>query len=69
VDYDRLKATLHNCVRSGPASQNHDCVDNFREHLLGRVNYVRWLNPARGERLLALWRQIQWPQDAIIEDE
>ena len=60
-EYDRLKATLYNCVRRGPASQNMAGVPEFRLHLAGRVAYVESVNPLRGTRLRALFRQITWP--------
>jgi RNA-directed DNA polymerase len=60
ADFDRLKALLHNCVQLGPASQNRAAHPHFAYHLLGRIAHVRALNPARGEKLLALYRQINW---------
>jgi hypothetical protein len=60
-EFDRLKATLHNCLRLGPASQNHEGHPDFRAHLLGRVNHLKRLNPPRGERLQALLERIEWP--------
>ena len=60
-EYDELKAILFNCVRFGPESQNRQQHADFRSYLAGRVAYANWLNPARGERLKALWRCIQWP--------
>lgn len=59
-DYDRLKATLTNCVRDGPASQNREGHADFRAHLRGRVAHVLQLNPTRGRKLLELYRQIDW---------
>jgi retron-type reverse transcriptase len=59
-DYDRLKATLVNCVRRGPSTQNHDRHADFASHLRGRIAHVRHLNPARGEKLLHLFQQIRW---------
>jgi hypothetical protein len=59
-NFDALKAILTNCVRRGPSTQNHDRHENFAAHLLGRIAYVRQLNRARGEKLLALYRQIDW---------
>jgi hypothetical protein len=58
--YDALKATLHNCVRHGPAAQNRAGHTDFRAHLAGRVAHVVMLNPARGARLRALFEQIAW---------
>lgn len=59
-DYDRLKATLTNCVRQGPASQNRDGHPSFREHLAGRVGFVESVNAARGARLRAIFERIDW---------
>ena len=59
-EYDRLKATLHNCVRFGPSTQNHDSHPEFAAHLRGRVAHITKLNAARGAKLLALYQQIDW---------
>ncbi len=59
-DFDRLKATLTNCVRLGPESQNRKSHPAFRAHLLGRVAFVEMVNPAKAKRLRALFEQIQW---------
>ncbi|MBW4094795.1 MAG: RNA-directed DNA polymerase [Acidobacteria bacterium] len=63
--YDILKATLHNCVRYGPESQNPDSqtsADNahFRERLAGQIAWVASVNPARGAKLRAKFQQISW---------
>ncbi len=47
-DFDRLKATLTNCIRLGPESQNRDAHPAFRSHLEGRVGFVEMVNPAKG---------------------
>jgi RNA-directed DNA polymerase len=60
VEYERLRATLFNCVIHGPASQNRARRHNFRQHLQGRVSHVCFLNPGRGEKLQALMQQIRW---------
>lgn len=59
-DFDRLKAILTNCVRSGPASQNREEHPDFRSHLQGRVAFVAMIHPAKGQRLRRLFEQIQW---------
>ncbi len=59
-DYDRLKASLVNCIRRGPSTQNHDRHPDFAASLRGRVAHVSQLNPARGKKLLALYRQVDW---------
>jgi hypothetical protein len=60
AEYDRLKAILTNCRRHGPTSQNRDHHPDFRAHLQGRLAWLRQVNPAKGEKLLALFQQIDW---------
>jgi retron-type reverse transcriptase len=60
AEFDRLKATLYNCVQRGPQSQNLLGHKDFKAHLAGRIAYVNWLNPAKGRKLLGLWEQIPW---------
>jgi hypothetical protein len=59
-DFDRLKATLTNCVRHGPASQNRNQHENFAAHLLGRIAHVRQLSRRRGDKLAAIYAKIDW---------
>jgi hypothetical protein len=59
-DYDRLKATLTNCVRHGPARQNREEVGNFRSHLEGRLAFVEMISPIKAKRLRSIFEQIQW---------
>jgi len=59
-DFDRLKATLTNCVRSGPDSQNREALPRFQMHLEGRVAFVESINPAKGLRLRKIFEQIRW---------
>lgn len=59
-DFDRLKAILHNCIHSGPDSQNRENHPYFREHLRGRIAHIKQLNPNRGLKLLRLFEQINW---------
>jgi hypothetical protein len=61
ADYDRLKAMLTNCVHKGPASQNREGHANFREHLAGRIAFVHMINPARAQKLRAIFARINWP--------
>lgn len=63
-DYDRLKATLNNCLRGDPAAQNRDGHPDFRAHLEGRVGWVEQVNPARGAKLRRLLRIIRWDDAA-----
>ena len=60
ADFDRLKATLTNCVRLGPESQNREAHPQFRSHLEGRVGFVEMINASRGERLRRIFEQIRW---------
>jgi hypothetical protein len=59
-EYDRLKATLFNCLRHGPDSQNRAGVPDFRAHLRGRIAHVGAVNPTRARTLKALFDAIQW---------
>jgi hypothetical protein len=59
--FDRLKATLTNCVRHGPSGQNRGGHPDFRAHLAGRVAHLAAIHPARGRRLWALFDRIAWP--------
>jgi hypothetical protein len=59
-DFDRLKATLHNCARANPAAQNLAQTPDFRAHLAGRIAWQAHINPARGQKLYALFDQINW---------
>lgn len=60
ADYERLKATLHNCVQHGPESQNREGHAAFRQHLEGRVEFVASVHAQRGERLREMLRRIAW---------
>jgi hypothetical protein len=60
TEFDRLKAVLTNCTRTGPQAQNRDDRPDFRSHLLGRIAYVSQLNPTRGARLRSLFDRITW---------
>jgi RNA-directed DNA polymerase len=62
-DYDRLKATLTNCVRHGPASQNRENHANFRAYLAGRISHVKMVNANRAIRLQRLADAIVWAAD------
>lgn len=59
-EYDRLKATLVNCIRHGAATQNRDGNDDFRAYLLGKISFVAMINPHRGQRLRTLFERIKW---------
>lgn len=60
AEIERLRATLHNCTRRGPETQNRDQHPDFRAHLRGRVAWVASVDPAKGARLQAMFEQIRW---------
>jgi len=60
ADFDVLKATLTNCLRSGPDDQNREAHPNFRAHLDGRVGFVEMINPAKGKRLREILDRVEW---------
>jgi hypothetical protein len=59
-NFDRLKATLHNCVQLGAETQNRTDHPHFRAHLDGRIGWVEAINPAKGQRLRAIFDRIAW---------
>ena len=59
-EFDLLKAILFNSVLKGPSTQNRDGLPDFQSHLRGRINWVHQLNPDRGEKLMAMFRAIDW---------
>jgi retron-type reverse transcriptase len=48
----RLRAIVHNCVRDGVTSQSRG-DPLFLQRLVGRIEFVRMIDPAKGDRLLA----------------
>ncbi len=58
--YDKLKATLYNCIRFGPLSQNINNHINYKEHLLGKINHVARLNVNKGLKLKKLFNEINF---------
>jgi RNA-directed DNA polymerase len=60
AEFDLLKATLTNCVRHSPATQNREGHPHFREHLAGRVSFLESIHLQKGKHLRALFDQIQW---------
>lgn len=60
VEYDLLKAILHNATVHGPEGENRAATPAFRTHLLGRIAWVQSLHPQRGERLRRKFAQIHW---------
>ena len=59
-DYDRLKATLHNCLKHGPQAENRAGRADFRAHLEGRVVWMENVNRRRGNRLRGMFDSIAW---------
>jgi hypothetical protein len=60
TEFDRLKATLHNCITHGPAGQNRAGHEDFHAHLAGRIAWVTAVNPDRGARLREMFEQIDF---------
>lgn len=52
--YDRLRAILHNCVRTSGPAQNRDGHSDFRAYLAGQIGWVASIDPARGAKLHSL---------------
>jgi RNA-directed DNA polymerase len=64
VEFDRLRAVLHNCALHGPHAQNLERLPDFQAHLRGRAAWMTQLNPARGARLTQLWNRIDWSPES-----
>jgi RNA-directed DNA polymerase len=62
ADFDRLKATLNNCVQQGPETQNRENHPAFRQHLAGRLAFTEMINPQKGARLRRIFDRIDWSQ-------
>jgi hypothetical protein len=56
-----LEATLFNCVRHGPRTQDRDGHADFRAHLAGRISWVAQHHPVHAARLRELFAAIAWP--------
>lgn len=59
-DYEQLKAILFNCRRRSPTAENREDIQNFREHLQGRIAHIHMIHSHKGEKLQQLFEQIQW---------
>jgi hypothetical protein len=66
ADFDRLKAILTNCVRTGPAGQNRENHPHFRAHLEGRVGFIESISPAKGLRLRRILQRIVWDNINVL---
>ncbi len=65
VDFDRLKATLHNCAKHGPATQCMTDVYTFRNHLAGHIAHLSAIHPVRGARLRQMFSRISWSRGMV----
>lgn len=59
-EFDRLKATLHNCATKGPQHQNRIGATSLRAHLAGRIAQLAAIHPGRGRRLKLVFDRIAW---------
>jgi RNA-directed DNA polymerase len=59
-EFDRLKAILTNCMRSGPGEQNRGNVPDFYSHLAGRIAHVSMINREKGKKLESIFERIRW---------
>jgi RNA-directed DNA polymerase len=60
LQYDRLRALLHNAARDGPAAHDRGHVPDFEAHVRGRIAWVSAVNPARGEKLRRMFELVDW---------
>ena len=72
-DIKTLEAIVHNCMVKGPLSQitefetrfgpprrGASTVQKLKERVLGKLNYVRRVNPARYKKLKKDFEKIEW---------
>lgn len=58
--YREIRAIIHNCLKKGWASQ-FDCdLKTAKQRLRGKIEYIRKVNPIRGDRLLRDCDRISW---------
>ena len=57
---DNLRATIYNCIRFGPSTQNKESHPNFQEYLRGRIAWVNQINPNAGSQLISSFGRIDW---------
>lgn len=60
LDYDNLRALLHNCAITGAAAQNRRQHEDFRAYVYGRIGWVGATNADRRRTLLGLASQVDW---------
>lgn len=65
TNYKNLIAILHNCSLKSVRSQKRKYFQTYgtsltKESLLGKIYYVRGINPSRGNQLLERFKQIGW---------
>ena len=60
VEYDRLRALLHNAARDGPEVHNRGGVPDFEAHVRGRIAWMSAVNPVRGEKLRRMFELVDW---------
>ena len=60
VDYDNLRALLHNAIRTGAHAQNRDDHPRFREHVYGKIAWIAATSPGRRNTLLAMAERVDW---------
>jgi RNA-directed DNA polymerase len=60
ADLQILEATLTNCVRFGPESQNREGLADFRAHLEGRIAFVQMVDRDKGRRLRSIFEKVRF---------
>ncbi|TWP38316.1 reverse transcriptase family protein [Leekyejoonella antrihumi] len=60
AEVDVLRATLHNCIRHGPSTQNRQNRTAFEQYLQGRIAWVAQHDRDRGARLRTQFDAIDW---------
>ncbi|PAY22935.1 RNA-dependent DNA polymerase [Dietzia natronolimnaea] len=60
VEFDNLRALLHNARQHGASSQNYSGHPDFRAHVFGLIAWIGATDPTRRERLTRMADQVDW---------
>jgi len=60
--YRNLRAIVHNCRIKGPKTQFNGDLKKAKDQLMGKLNHVKKLNPAKGSKLIKEFKSIYWNQ-------
>jgi len=66
--YLKIRATIHNCKKYGPHSQHKGNAPYFKEHLIGRIAFLKKLSPDKWIKLKNQIESLDWKNEQIKEE-